>query len=456
MEKTISNQTRNLLMILLLVMAFTATLNQTLMVTALPLMMDTLKVNLNTVQWLTTGYVLTLGIITPISALLFEKIGNRFLFLTSAIIFFLGTILGAVSNTFSLVLLARIIQAASGGIIVTFTQILLLRLFPIEKRGVIIGYINLVISAAPAIGPTLSGLILNKFNWHTLFTMTLPVTGVIIILGFFFLPNYSEVKNIKIDTLSIASSIFGFGLLLSSFSFFLTTPLLAAVLFIFGLIISTFFVFRQLGKNKNPLLNIRLLKNHSFRSMTIAIMIIFGILMGTETILPLYTENILNLSPLNTGLIMLPGAAVMSLMSPFIGKVYDKYGMKMITIVGIVLVVLSCLPMMRLTEETSVLSIIIVFTLRMAGLGLLMTSITTESFKQISPGQMSHATALNNSLRQVGASFFNTLMIGISSIPANFVVGVQWAFGGTLVMAALIILILVLYFSKNTKNPLDS
>ncbi|HEY0222380.1 MAG TPA: DHA2 family efflux MFS transporter permease subunit [Lactovum miscens] len=452
MNKTISNNTRTLLMVILLVMSFTATLNQTLMVTALPLMMDILKVNLNTVQWLTTGYVLTLGIITPISALLFEKIGNRSLFLTSTFIFLIGTIIGAISNTFSFILLARIIQAASGGIIVTFTQILLLKLFPVGKRGIVIGYINLVISAAPAIGPTLSGFILNNFKWHTLFSMTIPITVTIIILGFFFLPNYSEVKNIKIDILSITSSIFGFGLLLSSFSLFLTKPLLGSILLIGGLIISAYFVIRQLSSNNSPLLNIRLLKNCSFRNMTIAIMIIFGILMGTETILPLFTENILGLSALDTGLLMLPGAAIMSLLSPVIGKMYDKYGMKIISAVGIVLVIISCLPMMNMTEQTSVTSIAIVFTFRMLGLGLLMTAMTTEAFKQISQNQVNHAIALNNTLRQIGASFFNTLMIGISSISTSFVDGVRWAFGGTLVMALIIVGILLNYFYNTVKN----
>ncbi len=439
-------------MVILLVMAFTATLNQTLMVTALPLMMETLQVNLNTVQWLTTGYVLTLGIVTPISALLFEKIGNRRLFLVSTSIFLVGTILGTVGNTFSVILFARIIQAASGGMLVTFTQILLLQLFPLEKRGVVIGYVNLVISAAPAIGPTLSGIILNQFNWHMLFTMTIPVTGMIILLSFFFLHDYSEVKSSKIDFLSITSSIIGFGLLLSSFSFFLSAPVLGIVLFVIGLGISLFFVYRQLGKNKNPLLNIRLLKNYSFRNMTIAIMIIFGILMGTETILPLFTENIMGLSALNTGLLMLPGAAIMSLLSPVVGKIYDKYGIKIISSIGILFVIISCLPMMNMTKNTSISLIVVVFTFRMVGLGLLMTAITTESFKLVPQNQMSHATALNNTLRQVGASFFNTLMIGISSIPTNFVIGVQWAFGGTLFMSFMILFILWRYFSKRNLN----
>ncbi|MBS7576130.1 MULTISPECIES: DHA2 family efflux MFS transporter permease subunit [unclassified Enterococcus] len=452
MNKTISNNSRTFLMIILLIMSFTATLNQTLMVTALPLMMNTLNVNLNTVQWLTTGYVLTLGIITPISALLFEKIGNRALFLSSTFLFLIGTIIGSVSNTFSLVLVARIIQAASGGIIVTFTQILLLKLFPVSKRGIVIGYINLVISAAPAIGPTLSGFILNKFNWHTLFSMTLPVTILIIILGFFFLPNYSEVKDIKIDILSITSSILGFGLLLSSFSFFLTNPLLALILLIIGLIISTYFVMRQLNPNISPLLNIRLLNNRSFRNMTISIMIIFGILMGTETILPLFTENVLGLSALDTGLLMLPGAAIMSLLSPFIGKMYDKYGMKWISVLGIILVIASCFPMMDMSKGTSVTSIIIVFTFRMLGLGLLMTVMTSEAFKQVSQNQVNHATALNNTLRQVGASFFNTLMIGISSVPINFVDGVRWAFGGTLLLTLIIAGILLNYFQKKVNH----
>jgi Arabinose efflux permease len=197
---------RTIVAIITLIMAFTATLNQTLMVTALPVLMVKLHVNLNTVQWLTTGYVLVLGVITPVSANLYQKFSNRKVFLSVVSLFLLGSVLGAIANSFMIILIARLLQATAGGILMSFMQIILLEIYPSQERGKVMGLVSLVVSLAPAIGPTLGGLIVSVFNWRYLFILTIPITIVIGILAIIFLPNVTEPRDIKIDIFSVLTS----------------------------------------------------------------------------------------------------------------------------------------------------------------------------------------------------------------------------------------------------------
>ncbi|KRN29170.1 hypothetical protein IV38_GL000048 [Lactobacillus selangorensis] len=429
-------------------MSFTATLNQTLMVTALPQMVSAMHVGLNLAQWLTTGYVLVLGIMTPVSALLYEKFNNRPLFMGLTFIFTCGSLLGALSTSFWVILAARLIQAAAGGIIVTLTQILLMSIYPLEQRGSIMGYVGLTISAAPAIGPTLSGIIINYLDWHALFSLTLPITILILIAAWFIMPNYSTPQSVHIDLISLFESLVGLGLLLASFSFISTSPLIGVILFVTGALITWLFVKRQFHLQM-PFLNLRLLGNHSFRAMTLFIMLVFGIMMGTETLLPLFTENVLHISALNAGLMMLPGAALTAICAPFVGRLYDRYGIRWLVISGIGIVLLSCFPFFFFSDRTGSLWITLCYAVRMFGISLLVTPATTEAFKSVSPQNLNHATALNNSLRQISGSFFNTIMIMVASLPASFVTGFHLAIGVTFILALLLLLIEFYYQERS-------
>ncbi|WP_082395178.1 MFS transporter [Lacticaseibacillus saniviri] len=209
---------RNLIAIILLVTAFVALLNQTLMITALPVMAKTLHISLNLAQWLTAGYVLTVGLITPISANLIEKFTSRQIFLSIVLVFILGTLIGPLTNNFAIILLGRLIQAAAGGVLVTFVMVSMISLYAPEQRGLVMGYVSLVISAGPAIGPTLSGLIMNFYPWQALFYLILPIMILAFIAGWLWLPNYTEKHATTIDVRSVISSILGIGLIMSSIS----------------------------------------------------------------------------------------------------------------------------------------------------------------------------------------------------------------------------------------------
>ena len=431
---------RNIVTIITLIMAFTATLNQTLMVTALPVLMGKLHVSLNTIQWLTTGYVLVLGIITPLSANLYQKFSNRAVFLSVVLLFLLGSVLGTVANSFTLILIARLLQATAGGVLMSFMQIMLLEIYPSQARGKVMGLVSLVVSLAPAIGPTLGGLIVSAFNWRYLFILTIPITIIVGILAIIFLPNVTEPKDIKIDIFSVLTSSVGLGALMYGISI-MTTNLIPGMIFVIvGLIVTAIFAKRQF-KLSFPMLNLNLLSQKTFLMMSISALLIFGVLMGTETLMPLLVENTLHQTALIAGLVMLPGAFMLGILSPIIGNYYDSHGMKLPFIIGIVLTIVSSIPFIFFNQDTAIWLLIVTYMVRLTGISFLMSTTITESLKELEGVNISFGTALSNALRQIGGSLFNTIMIAISSLTTLFVSGFHLAMVFTLIITLIIGLI---------------
>lgn len=193
----------------LLIGAFVAILNQTLLTTALPHLMSDLNITENEAQWVTTVFMLVNGIMIPITAFLIEKFSTRRLFLTAMGLFVFGTLVCALSPVFSTLMVGRVIQASGAGIMLPLMQTSFLLLFPIEKRGSAMGMAGLVISFAPAIGPTLSGWLVEDHHWSILFWIILPIGIVNTILAYFFLKNIATIREPKLDIRSIIYSTFG-------------------------------------------------------------------------------------------------------------------------------------------------------------------------------------------------------------------------------------------------------
>ncbi len=297
--------------------AFVTILNQTLLVTALPHIMQDFDITADQGQWLTTAFMLTNGILIPITAFLIEKYSTRRLFLFAMITFSIGTLIAAVAPSFSLLLIARIIQAIGAGIMMPLMQTVFLTIFPPEKRGTAMGMFGLVIAFAPAIGPTLSGWIVDSFSWHYLFYIVLPIAVIDLILAIFILKNVTTLKESKIDVLSVVYSSIGFGGILYGFSSAGTNGWVnwevMGTLGV-GALSLILFIVRQLHLEK-PLLEFRVFKNFTFTITTIMGMLVFGLMIGTETILPLYTQNLRDVSAFHSGLMLLPGAIVMGVVS---------------------------------------------------------------------------------------------------------------------------------------------
>ncbi|QKS48896.1 DHA2 family efflux MFS transporter permease subunit (plasmid) [Paenibacillus cellulosilyticus] len=405
------------IMLILILGAFITTLNQTVMSVATPELMTDFNISAATAQWLTTGYMLVNGILVPVTAYLMVRFTLRQLFQASMIIFLVGTIVAALATGFPVLLSGRLIQAAGAGMIMPLIMQVALTLFPPEKRGGIMGIVGLALVVAPAIGPTLAGFILDKFNWQTMFYGMIPVAVLVIVLGFIFLQNIAERIKIKLDILSVALSTLGFGGMLYGFSRagslgWSSFEVLSTITV--GIIALAAFAWKQL-KSQNPLLDLRAFKYNMFSLTTVISILVTMVMYADMILLPLYLQNIRGYSALESGLFLLPGALLMGLLMPVAGKLFDRFGAKWLSVIGMVLIIGSTLSFINLTDTTSYTYLLIMATIRRMGMGLLLMPIQTAGFNQLPTSLNAHGTAISNTVQRVAGAIGTSLFVTVMS-----------------------------------------
>ncbi len=447
---TINPRTRIIVSAILLISNFICLMSQTMMVTALPVIQTDMHQAMTTVQWLTTGYTLLIGIVTPLSSNMYEKFTNRQVFLGTIGLFTVGTALGCVVQNFWMLLLARLIQAAAGGLLLSFEMTVMVTIYPPEKRGTIMGISALVVAFGPAIGPTLAGFVLSIFGWRYLFILILPIMILIFIIGAFVFPNFSKPRNIKIDMLSVVISLAGSALALASLTVMQQQLALGLVMLIVGLILVFIFVKRQL-KLKNPMLKVTVFKVRSFRLMTLIGILAFMVLLGTEQMVSIFAQNVTHLTSMQAGMVLLPGAALNAITAAFVGRLYDEFGPKTLVLSGSVLMIIGTIPFVFIQASMSVWMMTVAYAVRMMGNALVFSPVMSEVFNDLAPEEVSHGTALNNALRQVAGSVSVTLLIVVSSIPHSFVLGMQLSMWITLILTVAMLGIFIHYL-KVQKN----
>lgn len=400
---------------ILFIGAFVAILNETLLNVALPSIMNEFEVKPTTVQWLTNGYMLINGILIPASAFLIQRFTNRKLFLTAMTLFTLGTLLAAISPTFSVLLTARLIQAAGSAVMMPLLMNVMLTAFPIEKRGTAMGTFGLVMIVAPAIGPTLSGWIVEHYDWRTLFYIVFPISIISLLIGIFKLKNITPQRDIKLDVISIIFSSFGFGGLLYGFStagdkgwdyppVYLT--LIIGVIGVVALII------RQL-RMKDPMLEFRIFRYPMFAlSSTISVVLAMALFSGM-ILIPLYVQTIRGFTPFEAGLLMLPGALVMGIMSPITGRLFDKFGARTLAVTGLIITGVTTYFFTQLDMSITITSLMIIFAVRSFGMSMVMMPVMTNGLNQLPMHQNPHGTAMNNTLQQVSGAIGSALLITV-------------------------------------------
>lgn len=440
------------LVIVLITGAFVAILNQTLLGTALPVIMVDLNIDENTVQWLQSSFMLVNGIMIPITAFLIGRFTTRGLFLTAMSLFSLGTLTAALSFNFEILLVGRILQAAGAGIMMPLMQTILMLIFPIERRGAAMGMFGLVIAFAPAIGPTLSGYIVEVASWKVLFWMILPIAIIDIIIAYFILKNVTKKTNPQLDVLSIILSTFGFGGILYAFSVAGGsgwTSLEVILGMVIGVISLVWFILRQL-KLDQPILEFRVLKYKMFAISTVIGMVSFIAMIGAAVVLPLYMQNMLGYSPSMSGLALMAGAVLHGILNPFTGRLFDRYGARWLAISGSLLVTVGTLMLTVLSTETSFIYLATTHTLRMVGISMIMMPVTTAGLNVLPTDLIAHGAAVNNTLRQVAGAIGTALPITImtrAAIPEQGVEGLIHGVNISFVFAGVISIIgLVLAF----------
>lgn len=445
--------------------AFIAVLNQTLLATAIPTIMGDLNIDASQAQWLTTVFLLVNGIMIPITAFLIETFTTRRLFMAAMGLFAAGTIIAAVSPTFGILIVGRIVQAMGAGIMMPLMQTVFLLIFPIDKRGAAMGLVGMVISFAPAIGPTLSGLIVDNYSWRLLFYIIFPIAIINLIVAYFKMTDVTTLKHPKMDALSIILSTFGFGGLLYGFSTAGSSgwgaPVVTITLAV-GVVSLIAFITRQL-KLSTPILEFRVFKDPIFTLTTVITMIVFTAMIGAATILPLYIQDARGFSALQSGLILMPGAIVMGICSPITGRIFDKVGARWLGLIGMASLVGGTIPFVYFDGMTSLTAIATLHAFRMLGMAMVMMPMTTAGLNRLSEDLIPHGTAMTNTMRQVAGSIGTAVLITImSSVAAGsaaapsdaLIEGVNTAF---LVTAGISLLGLILsFFIKGKKKPRES
>lgn len=405
------------IMVSLLVSGFIGMFSETALNMALSDLMKELQVSAATVQWLTTGYLLVLGILVPVSGLLLQWFTTRQLFTATLCFSILGTFIAAIAPNFSFLLFARVIQAVGTGLLLPLMFNTILVIFPPHKRGAAMGTIGLVIMFAPAIGPTISGLVVEHLSWHWIFWISLPFLLFALVFGMAYMQNVSTITKPKIDPLSIILSTIGFGGIVFGFSNAgegeggWTSPTVIVSLTA-GLVSLLLFTIRQLSMER-PMINLRVFKYPMFTMGLLMVFICMMVILSSMLLLPMYLQGGLALSGFVAGLLLLPGGIINGLMSPLTGRLFDKYGPRWLVIPGFIIISIILWFFSDVTTTSTVITIIVLHTCLMIGISMIMMPAQTNGLNQLPREFYPDGTAIMNTLQQIAGAIGTAVAVSI-------------------------------------------
>lgn len=410
----ISKKQRSIL-IILVIGTFLGFLNQTLMNVALPNIMTEFHIGPSQGQWVTNGYMLVNGVMVPLTAFLIQRLTTRKLYLTTVGLFALGTLIAGFANSFAVLVTGRMVQAIGAGVFGPLMNVVVMNLYESDKRGQAMGMIGLALNFAPAIGPTLSGLIITQLSWRFLFLIVAPFIIADFILAFYLLKNIGNTKRLKFDFLGVVLSSIGLGSLLYGFSNAGATAWSDFTVWgfvVIGLIVTALFIWRQIT-NKTPLLNMAVLTYRQFVVAMLINVVLMIAMYGGALMLPLYIQNVRHYSALISGLILLPGALITALLSPLSGRLYDKYGPRYLTLTGILLTTVGTFSLSTVTLNTPIWLVVVSQLIRQLGLVIVLMPIQTEAFNALPLSLMPDGSAMFTTVRQLAASFGTAALVTV-------------------------------------------
>lgn len=400
---------------------FVTVLNQTVVAPALPSVMAEMSVDASTAQWLTTGFTLVNAIMIPITAFLTDRFTTKRLFLVSMVIFTAGSALAGWGPSFAVLLLGRLVQAAGAGILMPLVMTVLMWTFPVDKRGTAMGLFGIVIAFGPAIGPTVAGVIIDRYTWHDMFYIITVLSAIVVLIGVFVLQKGGDTnKDVTLDVPSVILSSVGFGGLLYGLStigsYGLRADAIAGTLV--GVVALVFFFRRQL-KMEHPMLQVRVLQNRKFLIATIIGMLVQGALLAAGILVPIYLQSLMGYSATVSGLVLLPGAIIMGAMGPIAGRLFDKHGPRVLSIIGMGVLTVTTFCFAFLGTETGLITLTLLYTVRLFSLSLVNMPITTWGMNALDNELVNHGTSVNNTFRQVAGSLGTAIIVSASTIATN-------------------------------------
>lgn len=410
-----------LLIGVLLVAAFVVILNETILSVALPTLMADLDITAATAQWLTSGFLLTMAIVIPITGYLMQRFTLRSIYIAAMTLFTVGTLVAALAPGFELLIVARVVQASGTALMVPLLMTTILNVVPEQNRGRTMGLVSIVIAVAPAIGPTVSGLILQSLSWRAMFWIVLPIAIGALILGGVFVRNVTERRPARLDIISVPLSALGFGGVVYGLSSIGESagghaPVPPWVPLVVGAVALALFVARQLtlADRGLALLDLRTFAIAPFRLAVVLMAGFMLTLFGALILLPLFLQNVMGKDVLTTGLVLLPGGLVMGLLAPFVGALFDKVGARPLVLPGTVAVSAGTWLLTTLDAGSSLGMVIAAHVILSAGIAFGLTPLMTSALGSLSPELYSHGSATVSTIQQVagaaGTALFITLM----------------------------------------------
>lgn len=455
---------RNLIVSVLLLGSFLTGLTQTVLNSALPSIMNDFHITADSAQWLTSIYMLVLGVMIPATAYLISNFSAKKLYISSMLLFFTGCLISIFTNNFQMLVASRVFQAMGAGIIMQLVQVSMINLYPKEERGAAMGLYGFVVGVAPAVGPTAAGYIIDNFGWRVLFYILAFIAVLDMILAFIVLRDITEIKKSKLEVISLILSTLGFGGLLIGVSNLGTYGISNCIIYlpiILGLISLILFTIRQF-KVDDPLLNLNVFKSKQFVISVILLMIIYVSFASATMILSLYIQSSRGMSAMIPGLMMLPGSILMSILSPISGKILDKYGARILSILGFFCLGISTFSFSNLSETTSIVMLTVMYSIRMIGITLLLMPITTWGLNSLNNSEIADGSALGSTLRQVSGAIGSSLFIAImttvsknclntSEVLAN-IKGINVAFKSSSLLLFVGLIVSIIYVKDKNKD----
>lgn len=442
---------------------FVVILNETLMVNAIPRLMAQFEVTAGAAQWLSTAFMLTMAVVIPATGWFLQRVTTRHAFAVAMAVFCAGTLLAAAAPTFWVLVLARVIQAGGTAVMLPLLMTTLMTTVPEHDRGRVMGNVTLAISVAPALGPTAAGLVLQVTGWRWLFLVVLPIAAGVAVAALRRLENVGETRATSVDGASVALAALGFGALVYGLSGFggSTSGVVSPWVYVAaGLAVVGAFAYRQVRRQEHPhgpLLDLRTLTHRTFTLAVVLQAIAFLTLMGAMILLPLYLQGLRGLTPLQTGLLVAPGGLAMGLAGPHIGRAFDRWGARPLTVPGSLCLAGGLTGLAFVGDQTAYPVLVGVHLVIMSGLALIMTPAFTISLGSLPMSLYAHGSSLLGTVQQVAAAvgtalsvtvltLRSTALTSVGASPAEaFVGGFRWAFAVAAALAvATVILALVL------------
>ena len=440
---------------------FIVILNETIMMNAIPRLMSEFEVTARAAQWLSTSFMLTMAIVIPVTGWFLQRVTTRQAYLVAMATFCVGTVLAAVAPVFSVLLAGRIIQATGTAVMMPLLMTTLMEVVPEWDRGRIMGRVVMAISVAPALGPAVSGVILEFTSWRWMFGFVLPLAAGIAIAGLRKIINVGEPTAGSVNVPSVILAALGFGSLVYGLSLIGDVHAPAPAGWFIGggaLVIALFVVFQLwLQRSDRPLLDLRTLSHRTFTVGVVLMVVAFAGFMGSMILLPIYLQDMRGLTSLQTGLLLMPGGLAMGLSGPRIGHLFDRFGSRPLVLPGSLAVVASLAVLSQIGQSTSIWIILAAHVAFMAGLAAIFTPVFTLSLSAVPEHLYSHASSLLGSTQQVAGAIGTAMSVTIlssqtasliraGSAPEHAAIGgMQWAFAGSAIVSiGIIVLALML------------